>query len=460
VALFTIPIVIRGLGIERFGALTLIWAFLGYFALFDLGLGRAVIRLTARHLAPGRESESADSMVGTALVVSAGLGVAGTLVMLAAGHMLLGADILRATGNMERELRVSLAIVAALLPIVTVTSVLNGVLEGRQRFGAVNLIRIPAGILNYLLPVLVLQFSNELPPVVAAIGALRVTVAGVYLVVCRSIVSPHSILAKPSRAWLRPLLSFGGWLTVSNVVGPLMVYLDRFVLGAAASLTATAYYTTPFEVVTKLWIIPGALAATLFPVFAAATGSDAPRTTRLFARGSEMMFYAMVPVAVVIIAFAREGLQLWLGSDFAEKSTLVAQILTLGMLVNAMAFVPMALIQGAGRADIAAKLHLAELPLYVALLWVLVTQSGIVGAAMAWTLRVSADCVALTWLSRRVLEAGHVAVRSLFLTCIGAAATAPAAFLVDMAHRFLFVTAAVAAIAGVAWVRLRNSNAR
>ena len=91
VALFTIPVVIRGMGVERFGALTLVWAFLGYFALFDLGLGRAVIRLTARHLAPGRADDSAESMLGTALVLSAALGLAGMLVMLAAGHVVLGA---------------------------------------------------------------------------------------------------------------------------------------------------------------------------------------------------------------------------------------------------------------------------------------------------------------------------------------------------------------------------------
>ena len=458
-ALFTIPIVLRGLGVERFGALTLIWAFLGYFALFDLGLGRAVIRLAARQLAPGGAYDRAETMIGTAVAVSAVLGLAGMLVMLAVGHVMLGANVLGATEGLERELSLSLAIVAVLLPIVTVTSVLNGVLEGYQRFDAVNLIRIPAGALNYLLPVVVLQFSNELPPVVAAIGALRVTVAGVYLAVCHNIVSPRSVLSKPSRAWLRPLLSFGGWLTVSNIVGPLMVYLDRFVLGATTSLTATAHYTTPFEVVTKLWIIPGALAATLFPAFAAATSSNTPRTTRLFARGSEMTFYAIVPVAVIIIAFAREGLQLWLGSDFAEKSTLVAQILALGMLVNAMAFVPMALIQGAGRADIAAKLHLAELPLYLTLLWVLVMHSGIVGAAIAWTIRVSADCIALMWLSRRFLETGRVTLRSLFLTCIGAAVTVPAALLVDAAHRTLFVAVVLVAIAGVGWVRLHSPNA-
>ena len=35
-----------------------------------------------------------------------------------------------------------------------------------------------------------------------------------------------------------------------------MVYLDRFVIGAVISVTAVAYYATPYEIVTKIGIIP------------------------------------------------------------------------------------------------------------------------------------------------------------------------------------------------------------
>ena len=41
VALATIPALVRRLGTDRFGILTIGWAVLGYFSLFDLGLGRA-----------------------------------------------------------------------------------------------------------------------------------------------------------------------------------------------------------------------------------------------------------------------------------------------------------------------------------------------------------------------------------------------------------------------------------
>ena len=47
VGFVTIPMVVRALGNERFGILALVWVVLGYFGLFDLGLGRTTTRYVA-----------------------------------------------------------------------------------------------------------------------------------------------------------------------------------------------------------------------------------------------------------------------------------------------------------------------------------------------------------------------------------------------------------------------------
>jgi len=50
VAIFAIPPLVKGLGTERFGILTLAWVIIGYLSLFDLGLGRALTKLVAEKL--------------------------------------------------------------------------------------------------------------------------------------------------------------------------------------------------------------------------------------------------------------------------------------------------------------------------------------------------------------------------------------------------------------------------
>ena len=48
VALVALPVLTRVLGAERLGLLALAWAWLGYAALLDFGLGRALTRLVPR----------------------------------------------------------------------------------------------------------------------------------------------------------------------------------------------------------------------------------------------------------------------------------------------------------------------------------------------------------------------------------------------------------------------------
>src|SRR5437667_12210334 len=47
VAVITVPLLVRGLGVARFGVLSLSYVLIGYFSLFDLGIGRALTKLVA-----------------------------------------------------------------------------------------------------------------------------------------------------------------------------------------------------------------------------------------------------------------------------------------------------------------------------------------------------------------------------------------------------------------------------
>src|SRR5438045_5209796 len=80
VAVFCIPVLIRGLGKERFGVLTLAWALIGYASLFDLGLGRALTQLVAKKLGAGEDREI-PALVWTSLLLMLQLGVAGAAVV-------------------------------------------------------------------------------------------------------------------------------------------------------------------------------------------------------------------------------------------------------------------------------------------------------------------------------------------------------------------------------------------
>jgi O-antigen/teichoic acid export membrane protein len=182
-----------------------------------------------------------------------------------------------------------------------------------------------------------------------------------------------------------------------------MQYLDRFVIGAMISMAAVAYYVTPYEAVTRILVLPGALLAVLFPVFAASHREDRPRLIHLYVRGTKYIALFLFPAMLVIGAFAHEGLTLWLGEEFGAQGGPVLEVLVIGVFANGVAQVFATLLQGMGRPDLSAKTHLVELPLYLVALWAGIHYFGILGAAVAWTARMVIDGAVLFWITHRVL---------------------------------------------------------
>lgn len=399
VALVAFPLIIAGLGTERFGILALVWVLVGYFGFLDLGLGRSLTQVVSRRLARGEEDGIAVT-VWTALTMIAGLGVLGGAFLYWITPVLVR-DVFNISGTLQRESVAAFRLLAVTLPLITSTAGLRGFLESFQRFGVLSAIRIPMATFSLLAPLVVLPFTRDLGVIVAVLVAGRVVGWGLHLY--------FSIRSYPELAdavgfrtsELKTLLRLGGWMTVSNVVSPLMTYFDRFLIGALLTMSAVAYYTTPYEVVTKLWIVPGAVVGVFFPAFAGTFAADPDRTGRLFDGALRAILVVLFPVTLGVVAFAPEALAAWVGDEFARNGTVVARWLAVGVFVNSLAQVPFTLIQGVGRPDVTARIHLIELPVYAGLLVVLTMQLGIVGAAMAWTLRAGVDAVVLFALSGR-----------------------------------------------------------
>jgi O-antigen/teichoic acid export membrane protein len=397
VAVAAIPYVVRGLGPERFGILSVAWLVLGYFALLDFGLGRAATKFIAECLAQ-REFERMPGLLGTSLGLQILMG-AGAGLLLALLAPALAGRVFHVPPLLEAEARNVFLILALSLPVVLATNGLRAALEAAQRFDLVNLLRVPASISVYVLPVVGIWGGASLARIVLFMLATRLLVVAAHLGCCFLVMPGLGLRPCWSRDALTRLFRYGGWVTVSNLANPVLLYVDRFFIGSLLSLSLLGFYTVPFEAVTKLWIIPGSLASTLFPAFSALTArNDLSRVTRLYARSFKYLLLLLGPVVLLLVLFARDILTLWMGSAFARQTTTVLQILACGVFMNCFAHLPFGLLQSCGRPDLAAKVLLCELPLYLPLAWFLVAHWGIPGAAAGWTVRVAIEAVAFGFL--------------------------------------------------------------
>ncbi|MFN0168626.1 MAG: flippase [Bryobacteraceae bacterium] len=406
VALATAPQLVRLLGVERFGLLGIIWAVLGYLGIFELGIGRALTQSISRR----RESHrSGEVWVGLLALTSIGLLVA--LLVGVFAHW-FAARAFHLPPPLSAEVHDAFLGVALAMPFVLVSTGLRGILEAHGQFRVLSMVRSTAGSLMFLGPWTVCMVQPSLSGVV---GVLLITRAATFAVLLRMCLRRTEELRWTpcwSTATLSRLLGFGGWVTVSQLVGSAWGLADRMLLGMLASPSAVAYYVTPNEIISRFGLISNSLATAVFPDFARA-GASTSRASGLFLSATRWLFWSICPISLLVAAAGPQLLRLWLGPVFAREAGPLLPWLIAYLVLNSFLAIPVAFLQARDRPQVFAKFQVAELALVPALLGAGIVHSGALGAAIVMVVRVAVETVFLTMTVSRDLTAVSVKMNGL-----------------------------------------------
>jgi O-antigen/teichoic acid export membrane protein len=393
IALVTVPLYLRIVGPERYGLLSICWLLLGYFGLFDFGISRAVSQKIASLREDGGDSRSETFWTGLTLtLVLAALAI--PLAFPLATVALSFIDV--PAGQLHGEVGRAVPWLAAVLPVALLGALLNGVLAGRERFGTLNLIEGAGNVLFSIVPLtLAWVFGPELWLLLAGSLAARLVTLSLLGIACVRAVPVGRPRFRPGL--VRQLAGYGGWVSVTSVIGPLLALWDRFAIGAVLGAKSVAIYVIPFSLAYRLIMVPAALTNALFPRFAVASEAE---LERLSLTALTAVSVVMTPIVLVSILGAGPFFNIWLGREIGPPAAEVAYILLPGIWANSLALVAMSILQGRGRPKFVAFAHLLETLPYAGLLYVGLTLFGLNGAATASSLRMAVDALLLIRLAR------------------------------------------------------------
>ena len=399
-ALATVPAYLRLIGPERYGVLAIAWLVLGYFGVFDLGLGRA----TAQRISALRDAtaDARATAFGTALVSNLFVGTLGALIMWPASYAMFSMEMKLAPA-MRAETLLALPLLALAVPVATTLGVFSGALMAREKFYITNRISIVNTCLFQILPLSVAWFfgPNVATLLAASIGARLVGLI-LYWRECNREFGADAVRRFDS-GQLRALLSYGGWVTIAGLFNPFIVVIDRFLIGAMLGRYAVTVYVVPTQLTSRVLTVSGALCNALFPRMAVATEEDADRLAR---DGVGIQLALMTPLIAGAYVLMQNGMDLWIGHKLGNDATPVARILLLAAWLNMFSNVPYSRLQASGRPDIVTKVMLAQLPFYLVALYYAVIVWGVWGAAFVYLVRYLVDLVALDWISARKFDHG------------------------------------------------------
>jgi O-antigen/teichoic acid export membrane protein len=396
-AALLIPYTLHRLGDSAFGVLTLIWAVIGYFSLFDMGVGRALTFEISRMTSAGEATRLRPTLQG-GLFLTAAAGGVGALILVAIAPSLVR-TWLKVHYSLQDDALLALRMTSIGILATTLTSGIRGAMEGLGHFGMANMSKVVLGLCMFALPALSVHLHGP-----------SLSIISVYLVGARVLVAIAAAfqlrhrLMEPGDNFnvghLRPLFNYGFWITVTGIVGPLMVYGDRFFVSATVGISELPFYSIPQEGLQRLLILPAALCGALLPRLA---GSDAEQRSVVYRSNYRRISVLMFCICAAVSAIAYPVLSWWITEEFARRALPIVWILSIGIWANSLAMAPYTLLHAAGHPRITALFHLLELVLYVAALWWLTAHFSLAGAAAAWVLRAVLDLALLHVAARRIV---------------------------------------------------------
>ena len=382
----------RQLGVESFGLFTLAFAIVGYASIFDGGITRAVIREVSIFR---NDLSEQCKILSTASVIVLALGFIGSLLLFFGANNLV--NLLKITSENSIQARLSFELLASVIPVFLINQVWLAYLEGHEKFANLNVQKVISSSLIAILPAIFCWYKPSLVYAILGLVVGRYLSLAITFFVCKKMIIQSGIGFNV--IVFKRLMAFGGWLTVSNIISPIMVYFDRFVISNIMGASRIAFYTAPAEAVSRLINIPYALSRALFPKLS--HSNDLDEKKKLENQSYLLISLVCLPIVIIGCFLAEFILSTWLGSNYAGLAVQVFQILLVGFYFNALAQIPFSLLQADGKSKVTAVIHLFEIIPYVAILLYLTHEFGIVGTAIAWSLRTFVDLILMFILSRK-----------------------------------------------------------
>ncbi|PML10635.1 hypothetical protein BCT86_00205 [Vibrio breoganii] len=377
----------RYLAAGDFGTYLIIMTILGYSGLLELGMSRALIKQFSSEY---RDEREANITLASGFYAMLGLGLFGTVTLL------IGSQVAEFFFSLPSSVLLGIKISSFALPAILLTQVFHAYLEGSLRYGSILKIKLVSSILEASLLITTLLINGDLYTLLVAFCIGKYVTLVLAYIYCSGLKLIERQLF--SKRKVGDMVKFGGWLTISSIVGPVMVYFDRFFVSGEFGLEVAEQYLAVSELAIKIAIIPTAIARVVFVLMARLSISENKTSTV----GYKSVLVSVSPLLLSVVLFAEPALNLMFDNRTTDLSVLAFRILCVGLFFNAIAQIPFAKLLASGRSKTTAKIHLYELLPYLALLYFSIEHYGIVGVSVVWALRCFVDCLVLIIASRRM----------------------------------------------------------
>lgn len=399
--LVALPLVVSGLGPERYGLFSIGLIAVLYLGIVEAGLAQAQVTLLSEKRARD-DARGVEGLLGSALAIYAAAAFAGGL-----GVVLLGPPLaerlFRIPEGMAAEAGQVLRLVGAYLFFMLLQAPLRAALVSRHQVAVVNGALLAGAALKYPAMIAVLKLGGGLVPAFAAYAAGMVVEAGVVAAAAARLLRSSGLRPRWDAGRAGELLRFGAATSASTVTGALLYHVDKIVISLYLPVAVVGVYHVAYSLAARIAEIPRAVVGAVPPALAELAGAgQTERLTRAYRRTFKLLFAAPLHLAALLVLGGDVLLEAWVGPALARDGAGVLRLLATAYLASCLAHGPYMLANATGCPGVPARTRGLLLIPGAAAAVVLTRQHGIEGAALSVLILAVADFLFMAaWVHRR-----------------------------------------------------------
>ena len=378
-----LPFIVRSLGPDAYGILTLVLTVIGYFAFLDLGLGTAVVKYVAEY-SSGGDRETMNQLIGTIFLVLLVLGGVGACVLMLIAQP-LAASVLKVPPHLVRAAYISFCIGSPGFFFTVLLSFLSAIPNGLNRYDVTSMMSVGMGVLTTLGTALILWFGFSLLQVVSFNVVVSIVSIAAYVVIVKRLMPGVSLRPRLCMPMLRRVLGFGLYSVLSRIAYVANYQGDRLFTGAILGVSSVTHYVVPFSLADRVSSITVRIGSVIFPAISELHGQKRhDEIVRLYLVSSRVILALSTAVCLPLGVFGNRLVALWMGSDFGLRTVGIVELVTLGLYMTSLTNVPSFVVDGLGRPRISGISASCTTILHLSLIIPLAKVLGLIGIATAF----------------------------------------------------------------------------
>lgn len=393
------PFVIRSLGSESYGVLILVSVISGYFAFGDFGMVMASTRYGAEAYATGDPVQE-----GKVIRTAGKIGILSSMVIALPLFVFSGrivGDLLHVPAHLHHQASVALKLTSVAYVMSMAGNIFNTPQLSRMRLDLNVMINSGFKILMTLTTPVVLYFGGSIiqAAIVAFVAALLIMLGNILV---SGKLLPELFQWSVDKKMVRPLMRFGWNMVVYSIGLAIINNSEKFLLTRLVSVKSLAYYSVASTFANMTTMFSMAMVQTLIPAFSQLLAPEKKaQLDALFTRSVRISLMGIIPSIMFLMIIAKPFFTIWAGHEFGEGSIYPYYILLIGIFFSIVVYVPNCILLASGRSDVFAKFYLFEVIPYVAVTYLLVHYFGIIGAALAYSLRETVNALIFIRFARK-----------------------------------------------------------